>query len=88
MKTVIIEKREILERTGFRKYRFKEVTHYVLTYDGTEFTNVSFKRATIKKPLQVILKTRCKKELQLFIEKLGRSDADKWLKEKLLTEVK
>lgn len=87
MKTVIIEKREILERTDFRKYRFKEVTHYVLTYDNNEYTNVSFNRKTIKKPLNVILKTRCKKELQLFIEKLGRSDADKWLKEKLFTEV-
>lgn len=88
MKTVIIEKREILERTGFRKYRFKEITHYVVTYDNNEFTNVSFNRGAIKKQFRVILKTRSKKDLEDFIEKLGRSDADKWLKEKLLTEVK
>lgn len=88
MKTVIIEKREILERMRFRKYRFKELTHYVVNYDNNEFTNISFNRGTIKKQFRVILKTRSKKVLEDFMENLGRSDADKWLKEKLLTEVK
>lgn len=88
MKQITIEKREILERTGFRKYRFKEVTHYAVNYDNNEFTNISFNRGGIKKQFRVILKTRSKKVLEGFIENLGRSDADKWLKLTLIKEVK
>lgn len=87
MKQITIEKREILERTGFRKYRFKEIAHYVVTYDGNEFTNVSFNRGGIKKQFRVVLKTRSKKDLEDFIESLGRSDADKWLKLTLIKGV-
>ena len=34
MKTLIIYKREVLERTGFRKYPYRNVTQWVIYYGG------------------------------------------------------
>lgn len=34
MKTITIYKREVLERTGFRKYPYKNVTQWVIYYGG------------------------------------------------------
>lgn len=37
MKTLTIYKREILERTGFKKYPYKKVGQFVVYYGGVEF---------------------------------------------------
>ena len=34
MKTLTIYKREVLERTGFRKYPYRNVTQWVIYYGG------------------------------------------------------
>lgn len=34
MKRITIYKREVLERTGFRKYPYKDVTQYIIFYGG------------------------------------------------------
>lgn len=39
MKTITIYKRSILERTGFKKWRYKEVDQITIFYNGEEIKN-------------------------------------------------
>lgn len=85
MKTLTIYKRTILERTGFRKYPFKEVTQISIFYDGKEYANhyeeIDNQRLKIK--FNKVLETRSANVVNEYVAKLGRSDADKFIKEKL-----
>lgn len=85
MKTLRIYKRNILERTGFRKYPFKEVTQISIFYDGKEYANhyeeINNQRLKIK--FNKVLETRSEKAVIEYVSKLGRSDSDKFIKEKL-----
>lgn len=87
MKQVVIWGRNILERTGFRKYPYKEVTQFIVTYGK----NMVFKNGhnekidnpRLKIKFEKRLETRNKKVLEKAIQSLGRNEADKWLKERL-----
>lgn len=85
MKTLRIYKRSILERTGFRKYPYKEVTQISIFYDGKEYANhyeeIDNKRLKIK--FNKVLETRSAKAVNEYVSKLGRSDSDKFIKEEL-----
>lgn len=85
MKTIKIYSRKTLERTGFKKYPFKEITQYTIVYNHQEIKNhyelMDNPRLRIK--FNKILETRSWKKLEIFISKLGRTDAEKWLKEQL-----
>lgn len=37
MKTLTIYKREVLQRTGFRKHPYKKMGQFVIYYGGVEF---------------------------------------------------
>lgn len=87
MKKITIYKRKILERTGFRKYPYKEITQFTILYNGEEIKNHYEKidNPRLKVKFEKVLETRSKKELENFILKLGRTDTEKWLKEQLET---
>lgn len=82
MKTITIYSRKVLERTRFRDYRYKEVKQVTILYDGQEFRNHSEKldNPRLKTKFNIELQTRSKKGLDAYIDKLGRSNADKWTK--------
>ena len=83
MKTVTIKKREILERTKYRNYRFKfnMVSQFYCTYGDEIFLDeLPCEMAKIRVPLQTVLCTRSYRKLDEFVTGLGRSDADKRLK--------
>ena len=85
MKTLTIYKREVLERTGFkdRRYRFKQVTQYSLYYDGCLYTNhdEDVNNPLLRIKFKKILETRSKKAVNEFVAGLGRTNADKSLKQ-------
>ena len=87
MKKITIYKRKILERTGFRKYPYKEITQFTILYNGEEIKNHYEKidNPRLKVKFEKVLETRSKKEFENFILKLGRTDTEKWLKEQLET---
>ena len=87
MKAITIYKRKILERTGFRKYPYKEITQFTILYNGEEIKNHYEKidNPRLKVKFEKVLETRSKKELENFVSKLGRTDTEKWLKEQLET---
>ena len=79
MKTITIQSRKVLERTGYRQHPYKEVKQVAIFYDGNEYSNCSEKvdnpRLRIK--FNIELQTRSKSDLEAYINKLGRSDTDK-----------
>ena len=85
MKTVTIYYRKILERTGFRQYPYKEVKQVSIIYNGNEYKNHNEKidNARLKVKFNVELQTRSKKALETYINKLSRTNADKWTKDHL-----
>lgn len=83
MKRVTIWKREVLERTGFRKYPFKKVVQYVVEFDSNGYDNghgVDIDDPKLKIRFDKVFETRSKKELSSFKDNLSKTDADKWLK--------
>lgn len=82
MKTILIYKRSILERTGFKKWRYKEVDQITILFDDKEIKNHYEKidNPRLKIKFQEVLKTRSKKELEKYINKLSNRDVDKWQK--------
>lgn len=88
MKTLTIKTRKVLERTGYKKYPFKEILQFKVTYGNVEVANAKVDETKIKIPFAVVLKTRSKKELENYIARLGRTDGEKNLKEVLINLVK
>lgn len=82
MKTITIYKRTILERTQFRKWRYKEGYQISIFYDGKEHKNhdQTIDNKRLQKPFEIILNTRKKEELKKYFNRLGWSDVDKWQK--------
>ena len=90
MKRLTIYKRTILEKTRFKKYPFKEVTQYKFFFDGKEYKNhdEDINNPRLKVKFEKILETRSTEIYGAFIGyKLGRTDADKWLKLTLLNTI-
>ena len=85
MKTITIYSRKVLERTGFRQYPYKESKQVSIFYGGEEIKNHSEKidNARLKIKFNVELQTRSKKELDAYINKLSRTNTDKWIKDQL-----
>ena len=87
MKQVVIYRRDILERTGFINHPYKEVTQFIVTYGK----NLVFKNGhnekldnpRLKVKFQKRFETRKRKAVENLIQSLGRSESDKWLKERL-----
>ena len=94
MKTLTIYKRNVLERTGFRKYPYKQVTQVIINYDGKEFKNNHYEDVNnprLKVYFRTVLETRSIKAVNDYIAKLGRTESDKFIKEtinKIISEVK
>ena len=86
MKTITIYKRSILERTQFKKWRYKEVDQISIFYNNEEHKNhyESINNPRLKIKFQEVLKTRSKKELEKYISKLSNRDVDKWQKSTLI----
>lgn len=82
MKTILIYKRSILERTGFKKWPYREVDQITILYKGEEIKNhyESINNPRLKIKFQEVLKTRSKKALENYINKLSNRDVDKWQK--------
>lgn len=90
MKTLRIYKREVTERTGFSKFRFKSTTQYVVAYDGHEYRNGHQEEVDnykLRIRFSEILNTRRKGELNYFLTKLSKTNADKWLKQVIESHV-
>jgi hypothetical protein len=92
MKTLTIYSREVLERTGFRKYPYKKVTQLIVECDGEvlkNYHNEDRNNPRLKVPFKKVFETRSKKEVEKYISNLHRTDADKWLKDylKVILEV-
>ncbi len=87
MKQVTIWRRDILERTGFINHPYKEVTQFIVTYGkNLEFKNghrEKLDNPRLKVKFQKRFETRKKKAVENLAQSLGRSDADKWLRERL-----
>ena len=83
MKRVTILRREVLERTGFKKYPFKKVVQYVVEFDSHTYDNghgVGVDNFRLRTRFERVFETRSKKELRKFKDNLSKTDADKWLK--------
>ena len=89
MKTLKIYKRTILVRTGFKKYPYKSETQYTLIYNGEEFKNhyedINNKR--LKIPFEKVLETRKTADVVSFVDKLGRTESDKFIKKIILDHI-
>mgnify|MGYP004459288895 CR=1 FL=1 len=86
MKTIKIYERTILERTGFKKHPFKEVTQYIICYNGEIMRNghiADYDNENLKVPFKCVLSTRNKDNLFAFFRTLRRTNADEWLKMKI-----
>lgn len=85
MKRIKIYKRSILERTGFKKWPYKEVEEISIFHDKCEYSNHSQKinNPRLKVPFIKVFDTRKRKDVEIFISRLGRSESDSFLKEKL-----
>lgn len=77
MKTLTIYTRKVLERTGYRKYPYKEVEQISIFYDGKETKNhyeeITNPRLKIK--FNKALETRSLKKIETYLSTLGRTDA-------------
>ena len=67
MKTIYIYTREVLVRTGFRKYPYKQVVEYQISV-GKELKDINNKKRV---PFVLSLKTRSNKKLNEYLAKLG-----------------
>ena len=92
MKTITIYKRTILERTGYKKYPYKEVTQVSIVYDGKEFKNHNedTKNIRLRIKFDKTFECRSKQRINDYIEKLGRKESELFEKEtikRILSEV-
>lgn len=92
MKTIRIYKRNVMVRTGYRKYPYKEVTEYIVAYNGKEYSNclTELSNTRLKVKFECVFETRTFDRLKDYRMKLGYSEADKWLKAKIddiITEI-
>lgn len=92
MKTIKIYKRNVTVRTGYRKYPYKEVTEYIVNYDGKWYSNClpKLSNTRLRVKFKCVFETRTFDRLKEYRMKLGYSEADKWLKAKIdeiITEI-
>ena len=85
MKTIKIYKRNVMVRTGYKKYPYKEITEIIVKYDGKEYSNclTELSNTRLKVKFKCVFETRTFDRLKEYRMKLGYSEADKWLKAKI-----
>lgn len=88
MKTLRIIERTILVRTGSRRFPYKKERHITIAYGENfiaknHYGDINNPRLRIK--FVETFKTRSKARLQEYIDRLGRTDVEKWMKEQLNT---
>lgn len=94
MKNIKVYKRSVLERTKFKKWRYKEVEEISIFHDGVEYSNhlQNINNPRLKVPFIKVLDTRKRKDIEILISRLGRKESDLFLKSELnkilLKEVK
>lgn len=86
MKNLMIYKRTILERTGYRKYPYREEEQISIFYGKkliatNHFVDINNKRLRVG--FMQVLNTRSKKALEEYIKKLGRNSFDIFQKREL-----
>ena len=76
---------DIKRNTDGKNEQNKEVKQVVIKYDDKEYSNCYEKvdNPRLKIKFSVEIQTRKKADIEEYINKLGRSDADKWIKEQL-----
>lgn len=90
MKTLTIYSRIVLERTGYRKYPYKEVNQISIFYSDKKIQNhyESIDNPRLRVKFNKVFETRKKSDVKAYINKLGRTDSDKWLKANLSDLIK
>lgn len=90
MKTLTIYNRVVLERTGYRKYPYKEVNQISIFFGNQKIQNhyESIDNPRLRVKFNKVFETRKKSDVETYISKLGRTDADKWLKANLADLIK
>lgn len=86
MKKIKVLKREVTERTGYKKFPFARSTQYIICYDGKKVANAYgvIDNPNLKINFYPVLDSGNKKVVADFFNHLGRTNEDKWLKQELL----
>jgi hypothetical protein len=86
MKTVRVIERTIKAKTGFKRYPFKNERQVTIIHGEKVFKNhyEDIDNPRLKIKFVETFKTRGKKNLQAYIDKLGRTDTEKWMKNILI----
>lgn len=82
MRTLTIYKRTVLERTRYKKYRYKECEQTTIIFGGKVYRNhdVDMDNPRLKVKFDVVLETNNEETVERYIESLGNSMNDKWEK--------
>lgn len=85
MQQLTIYTREILKRTGYKKYPYKKVKEVIINYDGFSYSNCLEELDNPKLKIKFVesLKTSDLEEVKKYLNSLGRTDADKFIKSKI-----
>lgn len=85
MQQLTIYTREVLKRTGYKKYPYKKVKEVIINYDGFSYSNCleELDNPRLKIKFVESLKTNDLEEVKKYINSLGRTDADKFIKSKI-----
>lgn len=94
MKKAAIYKREILKRTKFKQWRYKEAQEVIIFFDGVYYcyeTEASqLKNERLKIPFKKIFESQSTKKLEEYKNLLGRKESDLFIKkiieEKILNQ--
>lgn len=85
MKTIKVYRRTIQKWMGFRKYHFKAIDEFSITYGKDLIGGVEFDNDKLRVPFKKVLETRSKKALIIYINNLGRANSDKKIKNILIS---
>lgn len=86
MKTLKIIERTILVRTGQRRFPYKKERQVTIVYDKEPIAQnhyVDINNPRLKVEFEVSFKTKSEERLQKYIDNLGRTNVEKWIKEQL-----
>lgn len=74
MKKITIFERSVLERTRFKKWRYKEITQYTILFDNKIIQNhdININNKNLKVKFSKILETSKKNELIAFYESIQK----------------
>lgn len=90
MKTLTIYTRNVLERTQFKKCRFKKVQEVIISYDNKIYKNcdTELNNEKLKIKFTKALETRSTKALEKYLASLSRKESDLFIKYTIANVVK